>query len=77
MFEFIKRNWKVILIGIVGLTLGFLLNIYANTQSEKRIIDAIIAEIQEIKNKQNSGRITSEEQKKLIQLQAQLDILQS
>lgn len=77
MFEFIKRNWKVILIGIIGLTLGFLLNIYANTQSEKRIIAAIIAEIQEIKNKQNSGRITSEEQKKLIQLQAQLDILQS
>ena len=77
MFEFITRNWKVILVGIIGLTAGFLLNIYANRQSEKRIIEALIAEIKAIKDKQNTGRITSEEQNQLIRLQAQLDLLQS
>lgn len=77
MFDFIQRNWKVILVGILGLTFGFLLNIYANRQSEKRIIEALIAEIQKIKDKQTIGRITSEEQTRLIFLQAQLDLLQS
>lgn len=77
MFEFIKRNWKVVLVGIAGLTVGFLLNIIANRQSEQRIINALNAELQAIKEKLNMGRITSEEQKRMIELEAQINLLQS
>lgn len=77
MWEFIKRNWKLLLVGIVSLTIGFLLQIYANTRSEQRIIDAILAEIKTIKDKQQIARTTSEDQKRLIELEAQLKILTS
>lgn len=75
-WEFIKRNWIIILVGIASLTAGFLLNIYANSQSEKRIIAAIIAKIDELEKKQTAGvRLSSEEQKTLIELRAQLKLL--
>ena len=71
--NFFIKNWKVILIGLAGLTIGFLLNVYANSKSEQKIIDALTAEIESIKNK----RITAEQQTRLIQLQAQLDLLKN
>lgn len=74
-WDFIKRNWIIILVGIASLTAGFLLNIYANSQSEKRIIEAIMAQINEIKKQQATGRLTSDEQNKLIGLEAQLKLL--
>lgn len=75
MWEFIKRNWKLILVGIVSLTIGFLLQIYANKRSEQKIIDAILAEIQTLKDKQTIARTTFEDQTRLLELQAQLKIL--
>lgn len=75
-WEFIKKNWIIIIIGIASLTAGFLLNIYANSQSEKRIIAAIMAQINEIKQKETAGgRLSSDEQNKLIGLEAQLKLL--
>jgi len=71
--DFFIKNWKVIAIGLLGLTIGFLLNVYANSKSEQKIIDALTAEIESIKNK----RITAQEQTRLIQLQAQLDLLKN
>jgi len=75
MISFLKNNWKVILVGLLGITIGFLLNIYANKQSEKRIIEQIIAEIASLKEKQQTARISSEEQIRLNELQAQLKFL--
>lgn len=75
MIDFLKKNWKVILIGILGITAGFLLNIYANKQSEKRIIEALIAEIDALKEKQKTSRITSAEQLRLFELEQQLKAL--
>lgn len=77
MFQFIKRNWKVFLVGIIGLTAGFLLNLLANQRSEQRIIDKLLAELKPIKDKLNIGRVTAEEQKRMIQLEAQINLLQS
>lgn len=75
-WDFIKRNWIIILVGIASLTAGFLLNVYANSQSEKRIIKAIMDQINEIKQKQAAGgRLSSDEQNKLIGLEAQLKLL--
>lgn len=75
MIQFITKNWKVILVGILGITIGFLLNIYANKQSEKRIIEALIAEIDALKEKQKTSRITYSEQLRLFQLEQQLKAL--
>lgn len=75
-WDWIKRNWIIILVGIASLTVGFLLNIYANSRSEDRIIAAIMAQINEIKQKQTAGgRLSSDEQNKLIGLEAQLKLL--
>lgn len=77
VWEFVKRNWKLILVGIISLTIGFLLQVYANYRSERRIIEAIVAEIQTLKEKQTIGRTTAEDQKRLIELEAQLRLLTS
>lgn len=77
MWDFIKRNWIAIIVGLAGLTAGFLLNVYANKQSEKRIIDQLTAEIESIKSQQKAGRSTPETDKRLIQLEAQLQLLTS
>lgn len=75
-WNFIKKNWIAIIVGIAGLTTGFLLNVYANSKSEKRIIDAITAQINELKQKQSAGgRLSSDEQNTLIGLEAQLKLL--
>lgn len=75
MIEFITKNWKVILVGILGITIGFLLNIYANKQSEKRIIEALIAQINSLKEKEQISRLSSDEQQRLIELQAKLNFV--
>lgn len=77
LWQFIRRNWIAIIVGIAGLTAGFLLNVYANKQSEKRIIDQLTAEINSIKAQQKVGRSTPESQTRLIQLEAQLQLLTS
>lgn len=43
------KYWKGILLGILGLFIGYKLNQYANRESEKRIIDAINAKIDLLK----------------------------
>lgn len=75
MWEFIKRNWVILLVGFLSLATGFLLQLYANYRSEQRIIKAIIAEMNTLQQKQSGGRSTGSDQQRLIELQAQLDIL--
>lgn len=75
--EFIKKNWKIILFGLLGLAIGFGLQVYANHRSEQRIIDALITEIKTLKDKQQITRTTPEEQKRLIELEAQLQLMTS
>lgn len=75
MWEFIKRNWKLLLVGFLSLTAGFLLQLWANYRSERRIIEAILAEIKALQQKQAVGRITAQDQQRLIELQAQLSLL--
>lgn len=75
MFTFVKTNWKIILIGVIGVILGVLGNMYANKLSEERIIKALTAQIQALKDEQQMGKLTLEGQKRIIELQAQLDLL--
>lgn len=77
MWEFIQRNWKLLLVGALSITAGFLLQLWANYRSEQRIIAAIVAEIKELNEKQSIGRTTEEDQRRLIELEAQLDLLTS
>lgn len=73
--EFLKKNWKIILFGLLGLAIGFGLQVYANYRSEQRIIAAITAEIEALKEKMKVSRTTPEEQTRLIGLEAQLRLL--
>lgn len=75
--EWLTKNWKVIIIGILGIIAGYLANVYANKASEKRIIDTLTAEIEAIKSKQQTSRISATEQNRIIELQAQINILKS
>lgn len=71
----IKKNWKLLLVGFLSLTAGFLLQLWANYRSEQRIINSILAELNTLKEKQNIARITDQDQKRLIELEAQLELL--
>lgn len=75
MLEFIKINWKLLLVGFLSLTAGFLLQLYANNRSEQRIIAAILAEMKALQEKQATSRTTAADQQRLIELQAQLNLL--
>lgn len=70
-------SWKMILVGIAGLYIGYRLNQVANERSEKRIIDALTAQIEALKGKVQQGRISSEEQSKLSGLEEALRIIQT
>lgn len=73
IWDFILKNKFIIIFAIAGLIAGFFLNKLANKISEDRIIAALIAEIQSLKNK----RITPNEQKYLQDLEAQLYLLKN
>lgn len=70
-------NWKMLLVGALGLFIGYKLNQIANQKSEQRIIEALTAQINELKNKLQTGRISSEEKEKLIGLEQALVILKN
>lgn len=69
MLNWISKNRFVILFGSLGLVAGFLLNKWANRISEEKIILAIKAEIESLKNK----RMTNESQQRILALQSKLD----
>lgn len=69
MWNWIFKNRFVILFGALGLVAGFLLNKWANRISEEKIILAIKAEIESLKNK----RMTRESQQRILELQSKLD----
>lgn len=70
-------NWITLIVGLVALFIGYKLNQYANQQSEKRIIDTLTAEIESLKNKQATGRITPQEQTRIAGLEEAINILQN
>lgn len=73
MIDFIIRNQKIILIGIIGLILGYFINRYANKQSENRIIKELTELIATLKNK----RLTEEGKIRLTALNEALEILKN
>lgn len=70
-------NWLTFFIGLLALFAGYKLNQYANKQSEDRIIAAFIKEIESIKNKQKTSRITQNEERYMQDLEAQLYLLKN
>lgn len=66
---------------ILGIVVGFILNIYANKISENNLKKYIAEQIAQIKAKQATGRISPEESAQLakqeIELNAQLQLLQN
>lgn len=51
MWKWIVKNKVVIIVAVSGLIVGFLLNKWANSISEQKIIDALKAEIANIKKR--------------------------
>lgn len=72
-----RLNWKIIVIGIIGVILGILGNMYANKLSEGRIIKALTAEIESLKAKRIMNRSMPGDDMLIEQLQAQLNILKN
>lgn len=59
------------------MAIGFGLQMYANYLSEQRIIESITSKIDELKEKQKTSRISAEDQRHLIELEAQLKLMTS
>lgn len=75
MKEFFKRNRNFILVGIVGAIVGALLQYMANLISNEKLKKELIAELTILLDKNKTGRVTTDEQKRITELQAQLNIL--
>ncbi len=75
MWKWFKNNWIVIVVGILGLLAGFAWTTYANVQSEKRIIAAIVAQIALLKEKEATGRLSTANQTRLNELEKYLNFL--
>ena len=60
---------------IIGLIIGFFVNYYANKITNEKLFAQIKAEIDSIKQKQQTTRLTASEQERLQQLQGALQIV--
>lgn len=69
--------WWTILIGIASAFIGYKLNQQANAQSEKRIIDALTAEIESLKTKKQTARLSSDESARLNAFEEALTLIKN
>lgn len=72
-----KVNFLTLLIGAFGIFLGYKFQQRANAQSEKRIIEALTAEIEKLKQQQQTGRGTGNEQAKIQGIEQALSIIKN
>lgn len=68
-------TWKLILVGLAGIILGALANYLTNRISNEQLKKDLIAELIPLINKQKTARLIDEEQKRIVELQAQLNVL--
>ena len=68
-------NWTMLLAGALGLFLGYKLNQRANEMSEKKIIEALTAQILLLKDKVQTGRVSGDEQARIAGLEEALRIV--
>ena len=69
-----KDIYKILLL-LGGLIIGFFVNYYANKITNEKLFAQIKAEIDSIKQKQQTTRLTASEQERLQQLQGALQIV--
>lgn len=75
MNDFLKRNRNLILVGIVGAIVGALLQYIANLVSNEKLKKELLAELTILIDKNKTVRTTTDEQKRITELEAQLNIL--
>lgn len=66
---FFSKYWPAIVLGILGIIAGAIITRMAINSGNKKLLEQITAQINAIKG--SAGRITSDQQLKLVQLQAQ------
>jgi len=69
-----KDIYKILIL-LGGLIIGFFVNYYANKITNEKLFAQIKAEIDSIKQKQQTTRLTASEQERLQQLQGALQIV--
>lgn len=72
--NFLTTHWRVVVVAIAGLIIGALLNYWVNKISNKELLDALTAQLNQMKNKPAGAR-TANDQTKEAQLQAQINLL--
>lgn len=56
MKKFFQEHWKIMLIALVSLVIGFLLNYISNCITNDKLLENIKAEIRSIKNTQINNK---------------------
>lgn len=72
--NFVTTHWRVIVVAIVGLALGAFLNYWVNKISNKELLDALTAQLNQLQIKPAGAR-TVTDQTNVAQLQAQINLL--
>lgn len=75
MMDFLRKNWKVILIGLLGLLVGAIGNYIVNQISNKQLLESLTEQLAQLKIQAQTSR-SSDIQNQIISLQAQIDLLQ-
>lgn len=75
--DFIQKNWKTILVGVLGLAIGAYLNYVVNKRTNEELLQALKEELDQLQLKANVSRVSSDEQNRIQSLQAQIFLLEN
>lgn len=67
---------KYLLFTILGAILGGVFQYYASTRANEKLKKELIAELTALLSKQQTVRVTGDEQKRITELQAQIKLLE-
>lgn len=73
--NFLRSHWQVILVGLIGLSVGAFLNYKVNQISNKELLASLTTQLSNL-NIQAQTSKSSDIQNQIIALQAQIDLLQ-
>lgn len=75
MVKFFQDHWQMILIGLIGVAVGVLLNMWLRDYENKKLLELLVKELTTIQEKEKISVLTPEEQKKKQRLESEIYIL--
>lgn len=77
MGEYLRDNWKMVLIGIAGILLGAYSTYLVNKRTNSELLMELKAELAALQLKSNTSRTTEDEEVRMQVLEGQISLLEN